>query len=138
MQEKKPFDFASYRLTQEGQEAGKEFEIVDDAGARTGVFFFLHGMASSRYRTGQSELRAKRMREQRIGEPDYEQDAADMALALSWCVGGWRTGDEKVVYLDGEALPFSRENAERVLLLSDFLRGQIRVRVESAAGFINA
>ena len=136
---KKPlFDFSSFRKTQENQESGREFEILDDAGRKTNVYFTIHGVSSSRYRTGQDELRAKHRLEQRLTEPTYEQGIEDMALALSWCVSGWRTGEEKVIFLNGESMSHSRENVETLLKQSDMLRGQVRMRVDNGAGFTDA
>jgi hypothetical protein len=148
--EPKPFDFGSFAETQVAMETGKEFEIVDDLGRPTGVFFYLHGVSSSRYRIGRRELQNRRMSKEVIdaAKDEYQQGIEDDALVYSWCFCGWRTvtkdkagkvlTDEQVVYLKGEKLPYSRESAERVLLLSDYIRGQIKMRVEVTAGFTSA
>lgn len=136
--DKKVFDFSSFKSTQDAMAAGKEFEILDDLGRKTGVFFFIYGMTSPEYREGQRALNKRVLAAQRLGESDYEEEIADDAFHYSHCVGSWRTGDEPVIYLDGKPLPFSRENAEKVLTMSTMLRGQVRTRVQQASGFIEA
>lgn len=149
--EAKPFDFGSFVETQDAMEKGKEFEILSDMGRQTGVFFTLYGVSSSKFRMGQRELQTRRMSKEAIDATvdEHTRVKEDDALGYSFCIGGWRTlrrdkdgkpvGDsEPVIYLNGEKLTFSRENAERILIISDYLRGQIKIRVENTAGFTTA
>lgn len=135
--EAKAFDFSSYEDCVKAQEEGREIEITDVAGRPTGVFFTILGGESARYRMGLVDQEERLIENQKLTPETPEQRMSAQARLLSWVVKGWRTGDDPVVLLRGEKLPFSRENAERVLNVSAQLRGQVQIAVFNAAGFLN-
>ncbi len=134
---KAPFDFGVFEDCINAQNEGREIEIIDLEGRGTSVFFTVYGAESERYRQGLADQDERAMENRKLTPETPADRIAAHARLLSWCVKGWRTGDEPIVILRGEKLPFSRENAERVFAISGQVRGQVHLAVNNALGFLN-
>ena len=140
MTKEKGFDLAALDTIEACNKAA-EIEILHPlTGAPTGVFISVLGKDSDVYRGLVRGLADEKLRQQAVGRGDtatLEKMERQNNEALAAVTTGWRTGEKRVITLNGEELEFSQSNARRVYERIIPVREQVAEAVNNLENFMS-